>query len=117
MAAAELVDDPLSLHVVYGLLSNKELAAWLGTQNLQACHRNFRKALDNICSDDALEPSWLAAACVVKMWDLHDLATNSFYHDQFDLVTTCLFMVYEVCTGPQAHLWHELTTLAGAYVS
>ena len=120
MAADELVDDPLSLHVVYGLLSNKELAAWLGTQSLEGCYSKLRDALGDI-SDDGLgasEPSWLAAACVVKMWGLHDLAIDFDFDHQFYLVTNCLFMVYTVCTSPQAHTWHdEITNLSRACMS
>lgn len=111
MAADELVEEPLSLHVVYGLLSNKELAAWLGTKSLEACHNNLIDALDDIWDEDALEPSWLAAACVVKMWGLHDLAIDDFFDHQFFLVTTCLSMVYQVCTSPQAHTWHVKSQL------
>ena len=107
MAADELVDDPLSLHIVYGLLSNKGLAAWLGTQNLEACHSNLKEALDQIIGDDALESQCLAAACVVKTWGLHDLATDFYFDPYFCSVTTCLSIVYQVCTSPQAHTWHD----------
>ena len=118
MPAAELIEDPLSLHIVCGLLSNKELAAWLGTQDLEACHSNLREVLDKICCQDALESSWLVAACVVKMWGLHDLETDSVFDNQFELVSICLSMVYKVCTCPQAHIWHDtFTTVSSPCVS
>ena len=112
MPAAELIGNPLSLHIVCGMLSNKELAAWLGTQDLKACHCNLRDVLDSLCGDDVLEPLWLAATCVVKMWGLHDLERDLHFREQFDEVTTCLSMVYEVCTSPQAHTCHYEVTSA-----
>ena len=60
----------------------------------------------------------LVAACVAKMWGLHDFETDPYYREQIDEVTTCLSMVYEVCPSPQAHTCeYEVTTLSSACVS